>query len=130
MAPARPAPIEDRSRRLVERDEPLETLRRSLHEATATGRIVLIRGEAGIGKTALLKAFVEDCPSDVDVLWGACDGVSTPQPYGPFEDMADSIGAEFRSLLDGSASRGEVGRWLLRWMSAGPMRVLVIEDVH
>ena len=118
-------------RQLVERDEPLATLRRSLdEEATAAGRIVLIRGEAGIGKTSLLKAFVEDLPSDVDVLWGLCDGVSTPQPYGPFEDMADALGSEFRRLLDGNASRGEVGRWLLKWMAAGPVRVLVIEDVH
>jgi ATP/maltotriose-dependent transcriptional regulator MalT len=116
---------------LVERDEPLATLRRCLDaEATATGRIVLIRGEAGIGKTALLKAFVEECPSDVDVLWGLCDGVSTPQPYGPFADMADALGAEFRGLLDGSAASGEIGRWLLKWMAAGPLRVLVIEDLH
>jgi DNA-binding NarL/FixJ family response regulator/tetratricopeptide (TPR) repeat protein len=118
-------------RQLVERDEPLATLRRSFDaEATATGRIVLIRGEAGIGKTALVKAFVEDLPSDVDVLWGLCDGVSTPQPYGPFEDMADAIGPEFRGLLDGNAGPGEVGRWLLKWMAAGPVRVLIIEDVH
>jgi ATP/maltotriose-dependent transcriptional regulator MalT len=131
VALARPSPPERRGRGLVERDEPLATLRRSLDEqATAVGRIVLIRGEAGIGKTALLKAFVEDFPSDLDVLWGHCDGVSTPQPYGPFEDMADALGAEFRRLLDGDASPGEVGRWLLKWMSAGPMRVLVIEDVH
>jgi len=69
-------------------------------------------------------------PPDVEVLWGFCDGVSTPQPYGPFADMADALGAEFRRLLDGNASRGEVGRWLLKWMSAGPRRVLVIEDIH
>ena len=111
-------------RQLVEREEPLATLRRALDEES-TGRIVLIRGEAGIGKTALLKAFVEDCLSDVDVLWGLCDGVSTPQPYGPFEDMADALGTEFRSLLDRNAAPGDVGRWLLKWMAAGPLRILV-----
>jgi ATP/maltotriose-dependent transcriptional regulator MalT len=131
MAVARHVSKERQSHQLVERDEALATLRSSLDdEATATGRIVLIRGEAGIGKTALLKAFVEACPSEVDVLWGVCDGLSTPQPYGPFEDMADALGPEFRVLLDSNAARGEVGRWLLKWMSAGPMRVLVIEDVH
>src|SRR5512143_855760 len=133
MAFARPARSDllEGRHQLVERDEALATLRRYLDdEATAVGRIVLIRGEAGIGKTALLRAFVQDCPSDVDIVWGFCDGVSTPQPYGPFEDMADALGAGFRGLLDGNASRGEVGRWLLTWMSAGPRRVLVIEDVH
>lgn len=131
MALARPILIEHRSHQLVERDEPLATLRRYLdEEATAIGRLVLVRGEAGIGKTALLKAFVEDCPSDVNVFWGGCDGVSTPQPYGPFEDMADALGPEFRRLLDSNASRGELGRWLLKWMSVGPLRVLVIEDVQ
>jgi len=131
MALARPAPAEHRSHQLVERDEQLATLRRYLdEEATDIGRLVLIRGEAGIGKTALLKAFVQDCPSDVDVLWGACDGVSTPQPFGPFEDMADALGPEFRQLLDSNASRGELGRWLLNWMSVGPVRVLVIDDVQ
>ena len=131
MPLARQAPGADRSRQLVERDEALATLRRSLDvAATGTGRIVLIRGEAGIGKTSLVKAFMEACPSELDVLWGACDGVSTPQPYGPFEDMADSLGREFRTLLDGSAARGELGRWLLKWMAAGPTRVLAIEDIH
>ena len=131
MPLARQAPGADRSRQLVERDEALATLRRSLDEVAAgTGRIVLIRGEAGIGKTSLVKAFMEACPSDLDVLWGACDGVSTPQPYGPFEDMADGLGAEFRTLLDGNAARGELGRWLLKWMAAGPTRVVAIEDIH
>src|ERR1041384_1264011 len=111
MAVARPTPRERGGHQLIERDEALAMLRRCLDEAAAaTGRFLLIRGEAGIGKTALLRAFVEDCPPEVDVLWGACDGVSTPQPYSPFEDMADALGPEFRGLLDGNASRGELGR--------------------
>jgi ATP/maltotriose-dependent transcriptional regulator MalT len=131
MALARPASA-GRAAHLVERDEALATLRRYLDEEAVAGmgRLVLIRGEAGIGKTALVKSFVEDCPSGLDVLWGACDGVSTPQPFGPFEDMADALGPAFRQLLDSNAARGELGRWLLKWMSAGPLRVLVIEDVH
>ncbi|MEO5964861.1 MAG: AAA family ATPase, partial [Candidatus Limnocylindrales bacterium] len=131
MALARPTPPARGGHQLVERDEALATLRRYVdEEATAIGRLVLIRGEAGIGKTALLRAFVEDCPPEVDVFWGACDGVSTPQPYGPFEDMADALGPEFRRLLDGNASRGELGRWLLKWIALGPLRVLVVEDVQ
>src|SRR4051794_16695109 len=131
MALARAASADHRGHQLVERDDALATLRRYLdEEAAAIGRLVLIRGEAGIGKTALLKAFVKDCPPEVDVFWGACDGVSTPQPYGPFEDMADALGPEFRRLLDGNASRGELGRWLLKWIALGPLRVLVVEDVQ
>src|SRR4051794_9379441 len=130
MALARPVPFDRRNEQLVEREDALAVLRRSLdEEASAAGRIVLIRGEAGIGKTALLKAFIQACPAGVDVLWGACDGVSTPQPYGPFEDMADALAPEFRRLLDANASHGELGRYLLKWLATGPLRVLVIEDV-
>jgi DNA-binding NarL/FixJ family response regulator/tetratricopeptide (TPR) repeat protein len=44
--------------------------------------------------------------------------------------MADALGPEFRQLLDSNRPRSELGRWLLKWMASGPMRVLVIEDVH
>jgi ATP/maltotriose-dependent transcriptional regulator MalT len=131
MALARRTSRERPRHQLVEREDALAALRRYLdEEATAGGRIVLIRGEAGIGKTALVKAFVHEYAGDAGVFWGLCDGVSTPQPYGPFEDMADALGPEFRRLLDANPSRGEVGRWLLKWMAAGPMRLIVIEDVH
>ena len=66
MALARAVPSVRRSEQLVEREDALAVLRRYLdEEATAVGRIVLIRGEASIGKTALLKAFVQDCSTEM-----------------------------------------------------------------
>jgi len=131
MALARPSPIDVDDQPLIERDEPLAALRRHLDEAAnGTGRLVVVRGEAGIGKTALVRAFVKDCPPEVVTLWGACDGVSTPQPYGPLEDMAEVLGPEVRRLLDATAPRSELGRWLLKRLSTGARHVLVIEDIH
>jgi len=116
---------------LVERDEPLAALARHLDEAAAgSGRFVVIRGEAGIGKTALLRSFLLSRPPDVTLLAGACDGVSTPQPFGPLEDMVARLGPELRALLDSNASRAEVGRWLLGRLSTGEKHVVAIEDLQ
>ena len=53
-------------------------------------RLVLVSGEAGIGKTVLLREFTEH--SSVPVLWGMCDSLSTPRPLGPLRDVADWVG--------------------------------------
>jgi len=65
---------------LLERSEQLEALRR-----LAPGTLALIRGEAGVGKTALVKRFAEAQPHPV--LWGACEALFTPRPLAPFADM-------------------------------------------
>ncbi len=76
---------------LLER-EPFEAaLEEWLGEARCgRGRLVLLAGEAGIGKTALVRRFStrERGPR---VLWGACDGLRTPRPLGPFVDIAAAI---------------------------------------
>ena len=73
---------------LVERDELLTHLGACLDEAHATGRLALVGGEAGVGKTSLVRQFVEACPEGVRVLWGSCDPLSTPRALAPFQDMA------------------------------------------
>ncbi len=53
---------------LIERDEPLAALARHLTEAAAgSGRFVVLRGEAGIGKTALLREFLRTSPPGVTI---------------------------------------------------------------
>ena len=63
--------------RLLERDPVLASLRQYAHEAgQGEGRLVLIAGEAGAGKSVLVERFQRDLP-DAFWSWGACDGLST-----------------------------------------------------
>jgi predicted ATPase len=74
---------------LLERDGVLATL--SDHLASASrgqGRLALVRGEAGVGKTAVLKVFLDAARSVADTVVGYCDPLSTPRPLGPLTDMA------------------------------------------
>src|SRR5262245_12532572 len=74
---------------LLERDELLDELRAALAEAErGTGRLVFVGGEAGVGKTALIRRFSDEIGGVATVLWGACDPLLTPAPLGPFLDIA------------------------------------------
>ncbi|HEX2141419.1 MAG TPA: AAA family ATPase, partial [Candidatus Limnocylindria bacterium] len=116
---------------LVERDAPLDELRTYLADARAgSGRFVLVRGETGIGKTALVEAFVDSVRDEIPVLAGICDGVSTPKPFGPLHDLGDRLGSELIALLDEHAGRHAVSAWLIDRLSASGQAVLVIEDLH
>jgi predicted ATPase len=69
---------------LLERERALDALGGWLAEARAgRGRLVLVGGEAGVGKTTLLDEFAaRQRPAD-RVLRGACDALTTPRPLGP-----------------------------------------------
>src|SRR5690606_35781165 len=76
---------------LLERDDLLDTLRLRLHDAAESrGWLLLLGGEAGVGKTTLLRHFVADAGDSAQVLVGQCDSLSTPPPLGPLYDMASA----------------------------------------
>src|SRR4030095_7593984 len=77
---------------LLERSSALGELG-GLLAATATGgRVVLVAGEAGIGKSALVRQFTERQSADAWFLLGACDPLLTPRALGPLYDIARQTG--------------------------------------
>ena len=66
---------------LLERDPALQALANALREAAAgEGRITLVSGEAGIGKTSLVEGFLATHRAEARTLLGRCDSLFTPQP--------------------------------------------------
>lgn len=115
---------------LLERDRELamlDEIRAALSDAG--GRLVALSGEAGLGKSALLRAFLDANGRETRVLWGACEALSTPEPLGPLYDIAPELDGDFRAQLTQSAPRLALFRAFLDALGAEPA-VVVFEDVH
>lgn len=91
---------------LLEREVGIGVLTAALDAATdGTGKLIVVSAEAGGGKTALLRTFV-DSASPARILWGGCDDLVTPIPFGPLLDLSRTTdpGLE-QALLDGERDR-------------------------
>ncbi|GAA4864433.1 ATP-binding protein [Luteimonas vadosa] len=116
---------------LVDRDVQIEALMQCLQAAAAdSGMTALVEGEAGVGKTALLKAIAARCDLE-QVWWGACDALETPHPLAPLHDVARSRDVAFRDLLAAEGRRVELFESVLQDLARPRLPVLfVIEDAH
>ena len=74
---------------LIERDSFLSELKSAFDSVSkGEGHCVFISGEAGIGKTSLVKEFVRMVADDAIVYQGSCDALFTPRPMAPLYDVA------------------------------------------
>ncbi len=115
---------------LLERDHYLDQLSELLRTATTgQGRTVVISGEAGIGKTALVEQFVNRC--EAKQLWGACEALFTPRPLGPLYDIAAQAQGSLATLMGREKDRPALFSAFLEELQKSPTpTVVVFEDVH
>ncbi|HAF09197.1 MAG TPA: hypothetical protein DCK98_03845 [Chloroflexi bacterium] len=144
IAAAPPVSRQILSPAVIGRDRELATLEALLTEARAgRGRTVLVAGEAGLGKSALLRLFAARArATGARVLVGECTEIEARRPFGPFIDALAGGGLEPPEAL----GRGGPGAQLLEEAeryrvharfalrigdaaAAGPV-VVVVEDLH
>ena len=116
---------------LLERESQLASLRQYAAEARGrAGRLVLVSGEAGVGKSSLVEELQDEL-RDATWVWGACDGLFTPRPLAPLRDVARAVGGELLEAVRAGLPRDEVFDAALRWLEdAQDLVVLVVEDVQ
>jgi DNA-binding NarL/FixJ family response regulator/tetratricopeptide (TPR) repeat protein/energy-coupling factor transporter ATP-binding protein EcfA2 len=117
---------------MLERERELAILAGAAQEAAAgRGSVVLVCGEAGIGKSSLVEAARSVLPAEGRLLVGYCDDLATRRALGPFRDLAGSVGTQLTRALEDSGDRNrllDALRAELTW--TGHPTVLAVEDVQ
>ena len=121
----------DAEKALLEREHELAVLAETLAgvDGGAGGALVLVSGEAGVGKTALLQHFCQRRKEGTRILWGSCESLFTPRPLGPFADIAATVGGRLECVVAAEEPVQSAFDALVAELSGGDA-VLVIEDVH
>ncbi|GAB3855719.1 helix-turn-helix transcriptional regulator [Dactylosporangium cerinum] len=116
---------------LLERDPLLDDLAGALAAAATAGRVVLVAGEAGIGKSALVRRFSERHATRARFLFGACDPLLTPRALGPLHDVGRRTGGTLAGLLAAGGPREQLFAALLDELERSDRPpVVVVEDAH
>jgi DNA-binding CsgD family transcriptional regulator len=114
---------------LLERETELEALLAAVEAARAgKGEFVLVGGEAGIGKTSLLRALRARLEGRAAFVEGACEALSVPIPLGPVRELFTQSPAA--GVAPVAVDRFALARSLLDALRASAPVVAVIEDAH
>jgi DNA-binding CsgD family transcriptional regulator len=117
---------------LIERAGFLTTLQ-TLYENVSggEGHCVLLSGEAGIGKTSLVKAFVREREGDCHIFQGTCDALFTPRPLAPLYDIAFQMQTDFlQEKKDNEDRAGLFARFFQELCSLKETCLIIMEDLQ
>ncbi|MDF3043523.1 MAG: transcriptional regulator, LuxR family [Thermomicrobiales bacterium] len=108
------------------------------------GRLVLLGGEAGIGKTSLARDLLHDAGAlGWRVMAGSCYDLTNTPPYGPWLDLFEGcrrdpglpappaafVGGRLAPVTDQAALFAEVRQFLAE-LTANDPALILLEDLH
>ncbi len=117
---------------LIERAGFLASLQTKFENvAEGEGHSVFISGEAGIGKTLLVKTFCREKKDDCKIYQGTCDALFAPRPLAPLYDIALQMGNNFMQNSGDIADRSALfTRFFHELSKQKEPTLLVFEDIH
>jgi len=117
---------------LVERQSYLEKLLSAFENiADGEGHCIFLSGEAGIGKTSLVKAFTKEVKNRSNIYQGYCDALFTPRPLAPLYDillqLKDAPPAITNNISDRTALFADAFHELKNRKGTS---IIIFEDIH
>ncbi len=117
---------------LIERDGFLDLLQTQLNNTAAgEGHCLFISGEAGIGKTTLVKAFLKQQADSCLIYQGACDALFTPRPLAPLHDILWHVSKDRWPVSTILEERSALFANFFQELSTKEKQLLIVfEDIH
>lgn len=116
---------------LIERAGVLTSLQKAFTNVTeGEGHCLFISGEAGIGKTSLVKTFSQQQENCI-IYQGACDALFTPRPLAPLYDIVWQVRSDLWPASHTIEERSELFSKFFHELSIKKERILIVfEDIH
>lgn len=117
---------------LIERDGFMASLQKHFENvARGEGHCVLVSGEAGIGKTALVRAFCKKQADRCSIYQGACDDLFTPRPLAPLYDVLWQVNKERWPVPPSDEERSVMFANFFQELSLKQGNLIIVfEDIH
>lgn len=117
---------------LLERSVFLDLLDNQFRQASlGDGHSVFITGEAGIGKSTLVREFLKQVEKVSTQYTGACDHLFTPRPLAPLYDIASQMKGNLYEKMSVVSSRSELFMEFVQALTKEDKpAIIVFEDIH
>lgn len=115
---------------LLERSEQVATVVEHFAGIDRRGHLVLISGEAGVGKSALVQELLDHHLTGAEVLIGRCDDLFAPRPLGPLADIARQRPGPLATALANGDAVAVFDAFLTELASPPNPKVVVLEDLQ
>ncbi len=118
--------------RLIERDGFLLSLEERFTQALrGEGHTVFVCGEAGIGKTSLVKTFSRSVDKRCAIFLGSCEALFTPSPLAPVYDILFQISKEDPAKSNAIRDRSVLFNTVMYALrNLNQASIVIIDDIH